>query len=57
MLRKRLGEHCAERGIREHCAERDFMGTLFRERDVGNTPLRVRFGEHCAEREIGGSLC
>ena len=57
MLRKRLGEHCAEREVGEHCAEREFMGTLCWEIDGGSTVLRDRFEENCAEREIGGSLC
>ena len=56
MLRKRLGEHCAEREVGEHCAERELMGTLCWEIDGGNTVMRDRFGKHCAEREIGGSL-
>ena len=47
MLRERLGEHCAERGIGEHSAERDWANIVLRERLV----------KHSAEIEIGGSLC
>ena len=48
MLKERLGEQCDEREI---------GGSLFSDRDWGNTVLRERLGEHCAEREITGILC
>ena len=44
MLIERLGEHCAEREI---------GGTLYRERDWGNTIRRERLGEQYDERDWG----